>query len=105
MLVPIIRELNSKGYKTKGCCAGHPQDDSFKASGIYIAFAEEYDFDEPFPEGGKYSKAKHTLYYCPAEDDYDDLEGFQMDVLQRLEDWAEMLFEIGLFDDVEEVED
>lgn len=105
LMVPIIRELNSKGYKTAGCCAGHPEDDAFKVSGIYIAFAEEYDFDEPFPEGGKYSISRHTIQYTPNEDNYDDLVGFQMDVLQRLEDWSEMLFENGFFDDVEEDED
>ena len=105
LLVPIIRELNSKGYKTTGCCAGHPQDEEFKGSGVYIAFAEDYDFDEPFPDGGKYSKSKHTISYIPAEEDYDNLVDFQMNVLQRLEDWAEMLFEINFFDDAEEDED
>lgn len=101
LMVPIIRELNSKGYKTTGCCAGHPESDEYKHSSIYIAFAEDYDFDEPFPEGGKYSKVKHTISYIPTEENYDDLEGFQMDVLQRLEDWAEMLFEIDFFEDMD----
>lgn len=102
LMVPIIRELNSKGYKTIGCCAGHPDDDEFKGSGIYIAFAENYAFDEPFPAGGKYSNAKHAISYIPTEDDYDDLIGFQTNVLYRLEDWAEMLFEIDFSMDVDE---
>ncbi len=104
LMVPIIRELNSKGYKTTGCCAGHPKDDAFMVSGIYIAFAEDYDFDEPFPDGGKYSKSRHTLHYAPAED-CDDLVGFQMDVLQKLEDWAEMLFENDCSTDTDDGED
>ena len=102
LLVPIIRELNSKGYKTKGCCAGHPQEESFKVSGIYISFDKDYDFDEPFPEGGKYSKSKHSIQYTPTEDDYVDLFAYQQKILDQLEDWAEMLFEVDFFDDDEE---
>ncbi len=94
LMVPIIRELNSKGYKTTGCCAGHPEEDEFKTTGLYIAFAEEYDFDEPFPEGGKYSKAKHIISYAPSDEDYKNLVEFQMDILDQLQDWAEMLFEV-----------
>ena len=93
LLVPIIRELNSKGYKTTGCCAGHLKDEEFKHVGVYIAFDQDYDFDEPFPEGGKYGKTKHVLSYIPTEEDYADLAGFQKQVISDLEDWAEMLFE------------
>lgn len=46
-MVPIIRMLNQKGYRTTDCCAGHPEEKDFLNSGIYIGFAEEYNFDEP----------------------------------------------------------
>jgi hypothetical protein len=106
LMVPIIRELNSKGYKTTGCCAGHPEEEEFKTTGLYIAFAEEYDFDEPFPEGGKYSKAKHIISYAPSDEDYKNLVDFQMDILDQLQDWAEMLFEVDYdLDFYEEAED
>lgn len=98
LMVPIIRELNAKGYRTSGCCAGHPTDDEFSDAGIYIAFAEEYDFDEPFPDGGKYSKSRHTLYYTPTVEGSDNLVTYQQSVLDELLDWAESLFEVGFFD-------
>lgn len=91
-MVPIIRELNSKGYRTTGCCAGHLEEDEFKTTGIYIAFAEDYDFDEPFPRGGKYIKTKHAIQYVPSVEDHDNLSAFQSETLAKLEDWAEMLF-------------
>lgn len=101
LMVPIIRELNSKGYKTTGCCAGHPGDDEFLVSGVYIAFADNYDFDEPFPAGGKYSLSGHTIQYQPPED-CKDLVGFQERILDQLQDWAELLFEIDYNWDVDE---
>ena len=103
LMVPIIHELNSKGYKTTGCCAGHPDEDEFTTTGIYIAFAEDYDFDN-FPEGAKYSKSKHTLQFQPPEN-CENLEDFQRETLWKIEDWAEMLFERDYdwgFDDIEE---
>jgi len=92
MMVPIIRELNSKGYETKGCCAGHIENNAFSQPYIYIAFAENYNFDEPFPDGGEYSLSSHTLRYQLPEK-CEDPAAFQRDILYRLEDWAEMLFE------------
>lgn len=106
LMVPIIRELNSKGYKTTGCCAGHLYNkNEFMHSGIYIAFAEDYDFDTPFPEGGQYSKLKHAISYIPATENLDDLIKFQRETLYKLEDWAEMLFEIDFLSDFDEDED
>lgn len=98
LMVPIIRELNEKGYKTTGCCAGHPEQEEFVASGIYIAFAEEYDFDEPFPEGARYSKSRHTLQFIPDVNGYDNLVKFQEETLYKISDWAEMLFAVDKFD-------
>ena len=99
LMVPIIRELNKKGYRTTGCCAGHPDDAAFTVSGVYIAFAEEYDFDEPFPEGGKYSKSRHTIQYQPTVEGYDNLLAFQQETLDKLADWVEALLEVEFFDD------
>jgi len=98
LMVPIIRELNEKGYKTTGCCAGHPAEDNFVVSGVYIAFAKNYDFDEPFPKGAKYSKSGHTVQFTPDVEGYDNLVRFQQETLDALSDWAEMLFAIDEFD-------
>lgn len=105
LMVPIIRELNEKGYKTSGCCAGHPEQAEFAASGIYIAFADEYDFDEPFPEGARYSKSRHTLQFTPDVEGYENLVKFQQETLDKLSDWVEMLFSVGELDCFYEDED
>jgi len=97
-MVPIIRKLNAKGYKTTGCCAGHPDQEDFLASGIYIAFAEDYDFDEPFPEGAQYSKARHTIMFMPNVEGYDNLVKFQEQTLDKLSDWVDMLFALDELD-------
>lgn len=91
LILPIIRELNEKGYKTTGCCAGHPSEGYLD---IHICFAEDYDFDEPFPDGGRYSKVKHCISYAVSAEDCDNLADFQRETLYRLSDWAEMLFEL-----------
>lgn len=90
LMVPIVRELNSKGYKTTGCCAGHPEDGAGHTN-IYVAFDQEYDFDEPFPEGAQWSKLKHCLTVEPSCSNYDELVEFQRETLDKLSDWAEML--------------
>lgn len=100
LMVPIIRELNEKGYKTTGCCAGHPDQEEFVVSGIYIAFADEYDFDEPFPEGVRYSKSRHTIHFTPNAEDCDDLMKFQEETLDKLLYWAEMLFAVDEYDNM-----
>lgn len=92
LIVPIIRELNAKGYKTTGCCAGHPEQ-GVEHSTIYVAFDQEYDFDEPFPEGAEWSTLKHCISFEPPCSDYDELVEFQRHTLYKLGDWAEMLFE------------
>jgi hypothetical protein len=100
-MVPIIRELNAKGYKTKWCCAGHPEEED-SSHAIYISFAEEYDFDEPFPAGGKYSKAWHKIEYIPSVEGYESLVKFQTDILYKLQDWAEMLLGVNFWEDCDE---
>lgn len=95
LILPIIRELNTKGYKTTGCCAGHlDMKDEFKAAGIYICFDKDYDFDTPIPDGAAYDKLKHSVNIIPKEIDYDSLDEFQIQAIWKLSDWAEMLFEI-----------
>ena len=92
LILPIIRELNIKGYMTKWSCAGHPNiKENF---GIYIAFKENYDFDEPFPSGGVYSKSNCSITYT-APDDCRDLLEFQTKKLEELEFWSEMLDDLN----------
>lgn len=95
LILPVIRELNMKGYKTTGCCAGHIQDDEFKTTGIYICFDQDYDFDQPFPEGAVYTKTKHSLSIVPPSSVYDDLKTWQRETIWALSDWAEMLWDLN----------
>lgn len=102
LMLPIIRELNEKGYKTTGCCAGHLYEDFLN---IYICFAEDYDFDQPFPDGGRYSKVKHCISYTASAEDCDNLADFQRETLYQLSDWVEMLFAVGELDFDDDFED
>lgn len=89
-MLPVIRELNSNGYVTTNCCAGHPDTDTHME--IYIAFDKEYHFDMPFPDGGRYSKLNHIIRYAPPEDmPREEYAAYQERVMEELLDWAEML--------------
>lgn len=93
-ILPIIRELNKKGYITTGCCAGHPKDGDIKSANIHICFDQEYNFGQDLPEGATWSKVKHSINFKPISDKYEDLVEFQKKTLWALEDWVDMLFEI-----------
>lgn len=93
LILPIIKELNSKGYTTTGCCAGHPTEDT-KFINIHICFDKEYEFDEPFPQGSRYAKLGHTLSFTTEVSGYQEVLVFQQDSLQKLTDLAELLFEV-----------
>lgn len=102
LMVPIIEELNRKGFRTTGCCAGHCSKElAFRQSGIYICFEKDYDFDEPFPEGPRYWKLKHCLEFIPPiSTKSDELEEYQHKTLWLLSDWAEMLTGLSDIDEM-----
>lgn len=66
MILPVIRILNLKGYKTKFCCGGHPEK---KNPNAYILFDFDYrpkTIPEGFEEDGHYairSNFKESGYY------------------------------------------
>ena len=46
-LVPVLIELNEKGYRTDGCCSGHlEQIEKYGTWDIYISFQKIYDFKD-----------------------------------------------------------
>ena len=92
LILPIIRELNMKGYKTTGCCAGHPKENDPTSAMVYICFDKAYEFDEPLPEGAVWSKIKNCVEFEPDCSNYEDLLHFQKECLDKLSDWVEMLF-------------
>lgn len=93
LILPIIRLLNEKGYKTTGCCAGHPnaERDAFIQGGIYVCFDQDYDFIDDLPEGAQYSKLKHCIMFVPQGAEIDDLLLYQRQVLDDLMEWTELL--------------
>ena len=92
LLVPIIKELNIKGYRTMYSCAGHPDYYDGALDFVNVSFVEDYDFKIPFPESAKYSKTRKMLYFgLPKETDTESLKRYQKLYLGRLKDWAEAL--------------
>ncbi len=93
LMVPIIKELNYKGYMTMYCCAGHPD---YQTKGdnpfIDIMFKEDYVFPEQFPNGAVFRKSSNTLSYeYPDNMDSDMLKKYQNDCLNALLHWARSL--------------
>ena len=93
LMVPVIKELNCKGYITMYCCAGHPgfksnQDDQF----IYIMFKEDYEFPVLFPAGSIYTKHDRSLRYdFPDNREPGALKEYQLNCIDALMDWAHTL--------------
>lgn len=94
LMLPIIRELNKNGYRTTGCCAGHPVENNPISARVYINFKKPYSFSEPLPEGAIWSKIANSISFETNCKNYKDLLAFQQDSLDKLSDWAEMLLEV-----------
>ena len=46
-LIPVLIELNEKGYRTDGCCSGHlEQIEKYGTWQIYLSFENDYDFKD-----------------------------------------------------------
>ena len=49
-MIPIVTELNEKGYKTFACCQGHIREDlNCRGWNGYIGFCDKYEFDKEPP--------------------------------------------------------
>lgn len=101
-ILPVIRELNIKGYKTTGCCAGHPRENDSNSAMVYICFDRDYEFNEPLPEGARYSKEKHGIEFVTKTSSLAEMFEFQRETIWKLSDWAGMLFD---YEEQEEDED
>ena len=92
LMVPIIKELNLKGYRTTYCCAGHPRYKNLSESFSSISFRENYDFYIPFPYGAKYSKSNRSIQFeIPKYNDLEALENYQRECIDKLMAWAKAL--------------
>ena len=59
-MIPILCELNSKGYKTKFCCQGHTEEEHLNRTNVYIVFADNYDFAIDYPSIERKGNKKYT---------------------------------------------
>jgi hypothetical protein len=55
LFVPVIIELNKKGYNTVACCSSHFDSNSHNAYSSYIYFDDEYKFSS-LPDGYMYDQ-------------------------------------------------
>lgn len=97
LLVPVIKELNSKGYLTSSCCAGHPgyMKNTTTDQFIYVSFRERYHFPISFPEGSKYRMEGDSLCFDLPEDgkewDAEILRKYQKECIAKFLIWAQAL--------------
>lgn len=90
-ILPVIRELNKKGYYTLACCAGHFVEPDYIRRGIYILFKESYIFNLPVPKGWKYT-AEGSMHFDIKEDaDKEEFEAIRNKETNELLSWAEGL--------------
>ncbi len=93
-ILPVIRMLNKKGYRTVSCCAGHMIKKADSSHCIYIGFAEKYDFAVPYPYGGIFTQEGILRYEFPENaegEEGDFIEMIQEEILMDLLEWAESL--------------
>ena len=60
LFVPVIAELNRKGYRTIACCSSHFDSGSHNAQSSYIYFDDEYLFSN-LPKGYMYDQDMYPL--------------------------------------------
>ena len=90
LLVPIIRNLNQKGYITTSCCSGHLEESHCLA--IYVAFKEEHDFGSNIPAGAAYSKAERMINYSGLDMmNVEERAQYQKECIEKFTAWADDL--------------
>lgn len=89
--IPVLIELNEKGYYTNSCCSGHLEDiEKYGTWQIYLSFEDEYDLkDIPLEKNKneiydlKYKGNKNATIQEKNED--------RLKVLEKLLEWAKRL--------------
>lgn len=98
----IIPMLWEKGYDTRFCCSGHPDQEEYK---FYITFAHDYEFDFttlPLKNGWSYCRhvysTSYSLYYTmpssvekKLKKDGKDIEKYFLDQRALLTQWIQNL--------------
>ena len=114
LFVPMIAELNRKGYRTRYCCSGHYVDEY---SSIFLFFAEDYVFSS-LPKcymydqdlnpwaylntNGQQSKSKRNSircdFYCNKNKIFNELTKDIFNNAINVLEWAEGLEEFNMKD-------
>ena len=85
ILLPVIRELNNKLYRTAFSCAGYQPGEQ-----MYITFQHWYDIDAP--EGFHYSCYDFCLFRpCPNGLSDEEYRSFRQESADTLLKWAQEL--------------
>ncbi len=94
-MLPIVKNLNYRGFKTMGCCCGHPRK-SFKEgrniSYMYIKLDKKYTFTEKLPRPFRYTEGNLII---EAEYDFNsEEEGLKkrQELLDILEQWSNKIW-------------
>lgn len=91
-ILPIIRTLNWKGYRTQQSCGGHPDRAPGEQGSIVVSFDDKYNFEVPFPDGSVFLQEDQSLCFeLPKGKTREELELYQANCLKKLQDWANQL--------------
>lgn len=98
--IPIIRELNEKGYRTEFCCAGHEREMKSGNLSPNLIFRYEFNFDVPLPDEYVYFRNKCEIRLrddesIPDGSDMDACRAYHDRITEDLAEWVHKLPEIG----------
>lgn len=80
-ILPIVRNLNLKGYQTCGSCESHPEEGR---SSMQLYFKKHYRFSEPIPGNGHYGANGNWTRPIKSIEEKEQL-------LKELLEWSERL--------------
>lgn len=90
--VPVLTELNEKGYYTDGCCSGHLEKiEKYGTWNIYLSFWYIYGFKDMPLKAGK-NKAMFCAEYNGSKNaSIEEKNKARLDKLDELLEWAKKL--------------
>lgn len=91
-LVPVLRVLNTKGYRTTSCCAGHLDG---RCVDVHVGFDRRYSFLAPLPEGATYWQMRPHVSFALLENPTpQEFAAYQRQAIDGLLTWANALPEL-----------
>lgn len=90
-LIPVLTELNEKGYYTNSCCSGHLEGiEKHKSWQIYLSFEDDYDLkDIPLKKNKK--GCIYSLEYDGKKKSVEEINEERLKVIEKLLEWAKGL--------------